>query len=316
MLFWLSLALDISGWVVRLTMIPVVAMRQRNAATCLAWLAVIFVMPWLGLIAYLLLGEQSLGFLRVRKRMKRHKAFDAVHRHHAGLPEVDDVRVRRDHDILIQLAERHGGLPLLGGNRVALLADTDDVVRCLVEDIDQARKHVHLLFYIFRDDAMGIRVGEALVRAAKRGVHCRLLADMVGSRGMFGGLGAQLQESGVQVVAGLTANPLRMRLARLDIRNHRKLAVIDGKIAYAGSQNIVEPVFGHSKAGAWHDVMVRIVGPSTRQLQSVFVEDWYQETGEALDCPSLYPSALKEGGVALQIVPTGPDLLPKGSRIC
>ncbi|WP_035272705.1 cardiolipin synthase [Desulfonatronum thiodismutans] len=312
MLFWLSLALDISGWIVRLTMIPVVAMRQRNAATCLAWLAVIFVMPWLGLIAYVFLGEQSLGFLRVRKRMERHKSFDAVHRHHAVLPEVDDVRVRRDHEILIQLAERHGGLPLLGGNRVDLLADIDDVVRRLVADIDQAREHVHLLFYIFRDDAMGRKVGEALIRAAKRGVRCRLLADMVGSRGMFSGLGAKLQESGVQVVAGLTANPLRMRLARLDIRNHRKLAVIDGSVAYAGSQNIVEPVFGHRKAGAWHDVMVRIVGPSTRQLQSVFVEDWYQETGEALDSGSLYPPVLEEGEVALQIVPTGPDLPTEG----
>ena len=312
MLFWFSLALDLSGWVIRLGMIPVVAMRQRNAATCLAWVAVIFVMPWLGLLAYLLLGEQSLGFLRVRKRMKRHKAFDAIHHSHARLPEFDNIRVRRDYEILVQLAERHGGLPLLGGNRVDLLADTNDVVRHLVQDIDQARKHVHLLFYIFRDDAMGRLVGEALIRAVQRGVQCRLLADMVGSRGMFGGLGATLQNHGVQVVSGLSANPLRMRLARLDVRNHRKLAVIDGSIAYAGSQNIVEPVFGHRKAGAWHDVMVRIVGPSARQLQSVFVEDWYLETGQALDCPSLYPPALEEGGVALQIVPTGPDLPTDG----
>ncbi|TVR00015.1 MAG: cardiolipin synthase [Desulfovibrionales bacterium] len=307
MLIWLAFALDISGWVIRLTMIPVVAMRQKNAATCLAWLAVIFVIPWLGLLAYLLLGEQSLGFLRVRKRMRRHKAFDAIHRHHAIMPEVDHVRLHRDHETLIHLAERHGGLPLLGGNRVDLLADTDEVVRRLIQDIDQAHSHVHLLFYIFRDDQMGRMVGDALIRASLRGVHCRLLADMVGSRGMFSGLGARLQENGVQVVAGLTANPLRMRLARLDVRNHRKLAIIDGSIAYTGSQNIVDPVFGHSKAGAWHDVMVRVVGPSTRQLQSVFVEDWYQETGEALDCPSLYPPALTEGAVALQILPTGPD---------
>ncbi|SDB59138.1 cardiolipin synthase [Desulfonatronum thiosulfatophilum] len=307
-----SLFLNLSGWVIRLVMIPVVAMRQKNSATCLAWLAVIFVMPWLGLITYLLLGEQSIGFLRVRRRMKRHKAFDNIHRLHASLPEFDNVRVRQDYEILLQQAEHHGGMPLLGGNKVMLLADIDDVVRRLVQDIDQAKHHVHLLFYIFRDDAMGRIVGDALVRAAGRGVRCRVLADMVGSRGMFSGLGAILQLHGVQVVAGLSANPLRMRLARLDIRNHRKLAVIDGSIAYTGSQNIVEPVFGHRKAGAWHDVMVRIEGPSARQLQAVFLEDWYLETGEALDCMTLYPAATQEGEVALQVVPTGPDKPTEG----
>lgn len=113
---------------------------------------------------------------------------------------------------------------------------------------------------------MGQAVGDALIRASGRGVRCRLLADMVGSRGFFRGLGAKLREQGVEVVAGLSANPLRMRLARLDVRNHRKLAVVDGAVAYAGSQNIVEPVFGHRKAGAWYDVMVRIRGPSAHQL--------------------------------------------------
>jgi len=312
MLFWLSLSLDISGWIIRLVMVPVIALRQKNPMTCLAWLAILFVLPWVGLLAYLLMGERSLGFLRVRKRLKRHKAFDVVHRLQAVLPDFDNPRVRRDYEILVQLAESHGGLPLLAGNKVDLLADVQDVVRRLVEDIDQARHHVHLVFYMFRDDAMGRAVSEALIRAATRGVPCRLLADMVGSRGFFSSLGARLQEQGVEVVAGLSANPLRMRLARLDVRNHRKLAVIDGAVAYAGSQNIVEPVFGHRKAGAWHDVMVRISGPSARQLQMVFVEDWYLETGHALEGDSLFPLAHEEGGVAMQIVPTGPDRPTEG----
>lgn len=304
--------MDVSGWVIRLILVPVIALRQRNPMTCLAWMAIILVLPWVGLLAYLLMGERSLGFLRVRKRLKRHKAFDVIHRLQTVLPEFDNPRVRRDYEVLVQLAESHGGLPLLGGNQVDLLADVEDVVRRLVTDIDEAKHHVHLIFYIFRDDAMGRMVGDALIRAARRGVRCRLLADMVGSRGFFSGLGARLQEQGVEVVAGLSANPLRMRLARLDIRNHRKLAVIDGSVAYAGSQNIVEPVFGHRKAGAWHDVMVRILGPSSRQLQMVFVEDWYQETGQALEGDSLFPSAQEEGDVAVQIVPTGPDRPTEG----
>lgn len=312
LLFWLPLGLDLSGWGVRLAMVPVIALRQKNPLNCLAWLAIIFVLPWIGLLAYLLMGERSLGFLRVRKRLKRHKAFDAVHRLRALLPDFDNPRMRRDYEVLVQLAESHGGLPLLAGNKAELLADVEDVVRRLAADIDAARQHVHMVFYIFRDDAMGRLVGEALIRAARRGVRCRVLADMVGSRGFFSGLGARLRENGVQVVAGLTANPLRMRLARLDVRNHRKLAVIDGTVAYAGSQNIVEPVFGHRKAGAWHDVMVRISGPSARQLQMVFVEDWYLETGHDLAAPSLFPPAQEEGAAAVQIVPTGPDRPTEG----
>lgn len=166
MLFWFTLFLDVSGWAIRLTMVPVIALRQKNPTTCLAWLAIIFVLPWIGLLAYLLMGERSLGFLRVRERLKRCRAFDALHRLQWALPTFDDPRVRRDFEVLVQLAESHGGLPLLGGNRVDLLADVEGVVRRLVEDIDQAREHVHLVFYIFRDDTMGRTVGEALIRAS------------------------------------------------------------------------------------------------------------------------------------------------------
>ena len=177
----------------------------------------------------------------------------------------------------------------------------------LVQDIDRADHHVHLLFYIFAADEVGGRVAQAMVRARARGVRCRLLADAVGSRGLFRTLAPELTRQGVEVVPALPVDPVRRLFARLDLRNHRKLAVIDGRVAYTGSQNVVRPDYGKKGVGQWRDLMVRVVGPSVGQLQSVFLEDWEFETGQSLDDPEYLPPLEAHGAVALQVVPSGPN---------
>ena len=288
-------------------MIPIIGMRKDDPTVSLAWVAVIFLAPWLGLILYLLVGEYGLSRPRLTRRLKNHKNFHRINSQYLECPSYQGCQVDQDYQVLVNLAERHGGLPLLGGNQVWLIASTDDFIDSLISDIKQAENHVHLLFYIFRDDDTGRKVANVLMEAAKRGIKCRILADAVGSRGMFSELGKRMSSNGIEVFPAFPASPLRLRLSRLDIRNHRKLAIIDGQIGYTGSQNIVDSDFGHKKAGQWHDIMVRIKGPTVRQLQAVFVEDWYFETGVVLDFPELYPGAQKEGSAALQVVPTGPD---------
>lgn len=306
-LFW-----SMGGWIIRICMIPVIGMRKDNATTCLAWVAVIFLSPWLGLIMYLLVGEYGLTRPRLSRRLKNHMNFHRVNSQYLECPSYQGCQVSHDYQVLVSLAERHGGLSLLGSNKVGLIAETNDFISSLIADIHKAKDHIHLLFYIFRNDATGKRVAEALAQAVSRGVRCRVLADAVGSRGMFSELGRWMNKQGIKIFPALPANPLRLRLSRLDIRNHRKLAIIDGQIAYTGSQNIVDSDFGHKKAGEWHDVMVRIKGPTVRQLQAVFVEDWFYETGEVLDFPDLYPETRKEGSAAIQVVPTGPDQPTEG----
>jgi cardiolipin synthase len=176
-----------------------------------------------------------------------------------------------------------------------------------VQDIDQAEHHVHLLFYIFADDPVGERVGSALGRARSRGVRCRLLADAVGSRRFFRVLAPKLNGQGIEVVPALPVNPMRRLFARFDLRNHRKLAVIDGRVAYTGSQNVVRADYGKNGVGEWRDLMVRLVGPSVSQLQSVFLEDWEFETGQLIDDPQYFPPPEAQGPVALQVVPSGPS---------
>jgi cardiolipin synthase len=208
----------------------------------------------------------------------------------------------------MELAEQVVGLPVVNGNRIAFFSDTDEVIDRLVAAIDSANRHVHLLFYIFRDDVVGRRVADALIRASRRGVTCRVLADAVGSRLMFRSLAPALRQHGVEVHPVLPVNPIRRPLARLDLRNHRKLAVIDGAVAFTGSQNIVEASYGHPRGGVWHDVMARITGPVVQDLQGVFVEDWFHETGVVLDGPDLFPPVEAAGSVSMQVVPSGPDL--------
>ncbi len=299
-----SLLYLISQWIIRIAMIPIV-MRRRRPSAALAWLSVIFVLPWVGFLAYLLIGEVPLARRRIRRR-QRLAATRAVvdriaHQHpHAIRPAIDPDQMR-----LVTLGEDLGDMPILGGNHAALLAATDDVIDRLVADIDRATSHVHLLFYIFLDDGVGMRVADALVRAARRGVRCRVLADGVGSRRLFKRLAPRLVAEGVEVREALPVRPLRRGASRVDLRNHRKLAVIDGRVGYTGSQNIVEATYGHRDL-AWYDLMVRLTGPIVLQIQMIFVEDWAFETEVVLDDASVFPSPDVSGDLALQTVPSGP----------
>jgi cardiolipin synthase A/B len=261
-----------------------------------------------GLTAYLLFGEIRLGTRRIRRYARE---VDVVAR--AGHPDVQlrhivEPVIEESQQVILHVAAELGGLPVLGGNTAELLAETDPVIDRLVQDIDQARHHVHLLFHIFAPDEVGGRVASALERARSRGgVCCRLLADAVGSRKFFRTLAPKLNRQGIRAVPALPVNLVRRLFARLDVRNHRKVAVIDGRIAYTGSQNVVRPDYGTKGGLEWRDLMVRLVGPSASQLQAVFLEDWEFETGEVIDGPDYFPTPDAEGPVPLQVVPSGPN---------
>jgi hypothetical protein len=181
----------------------------------------------------------------------------------------------------VHLAEKLGDLPILGGNTIEVLTDYDAILDRLAADIDQAQRDVHLLFYIISDDPVAGRVLAALERAAKRGVACRVLADALGSRGFrYEALAVRLREAGIEAMQTMRIAFIRERGARMDLRNHRKIAVVDGRIAYTGSLNLVDPTF---KPGlTYEELMVRVTGPVVLELQAVFVQDWYLETGKPI----------------------------------
>ncbi len=298
----------VSHWLICLVMLPVIVLRKQKPATCLAWLAIVFFEPWLGLFAYLLVGETRPGRRRLAQRRQSRETFESGGRPSVAPDHRLDPFLSEEGQIVVHMAERIGGRPLVLGNHVHFIADWDVAIDRLVQDIDEAEDHVHLLFYIFADDEVGRRVGDALVRARQRGVACRLLADAVGSRPFFKRLAGELRQQEVEVYPVLPVNPLRRPLARLDLRNHRKLAVIDGAVAYAGSQNIIEPSYGQTRAGNWVDILARVTGPAVAELHAVFLEDWFHETGELLEPQALVTRQARGGPATIQVVPTGPDL--------
>ena len=298
-------------FLLRLTLVGVILLRRRGSrsATALAWIVLILALPVVGLLVYLLVGEVRLG----RRRIARHR--EIVKRVQVPVPSSTADDHARSADVpavyrpIATLGEAVGDNLARGGNVLRLIGETDLFIQSLVEDIDAASQHCHLEFYIFLADHSGTRVAEALIRAAARGAQCRLLVDAVGSRNFLRSpLRREMEHASVRVVSALPANVLRMAFARLDLRNHRKIAIIDGCIAYTGSQNIADAEFAvKRKFGPWVDAMVRIAGPAVRDLQRLFVEDWYMDTDEALDELLLIEPPLADDGIAVQIMGTGPN---------
>lgn len=293
-----------SEWAIRVAMLFAVP-RKQTPTTAMSWLLLIFALPWLGMLLYAMFGVNRLPNRRIRLHAR--KASIAQQQDHLKAQEPHVVQPQLDAELMpmVTLAERLGEMPILGGNGGRLLTDTAEVIDGMVADIDAAERHVHLMFYIIADDAVGRRVADALAHAASRGVKCRVLADAVGSRQFFKRLAPEMRRAGVEVHEMLPVNFIRRGLARIDLRNHRKVAVIDGRLGWTGSQNIVDPTYGH-KSLVWHDLMLRLDGPVVLQLQQIFAEDWFCETDEELEGASIFVDPQVTGGGVLQTLPSGP----------
>ncbi|MCX5662451.1 MAG: cardiolipin synthase [Planctomycetota bacterium] len=296
-------------WVIRLVMIPVVLRRRFQPSTALAWLSLISFFPPGGLVIYFLIGANHLGRRRFRKYSKVIIAKRTDARLAGRKPHITQPNIGAPYLPVVIQASRISGMPIIGGNSVSLMTGYEQAINWLVEDIDSAQKHVHLLYYIFSDDKTGQLVGDALVRAARRGVRCRVLADATGSRPLFArrGLGAKLKAEGVEVHPVLPVSPFQRPLVRIDLRNHRKLAVIDCRTAHAGSQNIIDTDYDCPGGPDTIDLVGRFRGPIVAQLQSVFLEDWEFETGKPLEGEDLMPEMTVAGETHAQVVATGPS---------
>src|SRR5262245_45093287 len=232
----------ISEWVIRLAMLVVVPFR-RNPEAAKGWLMLIFFLPWPGLVLYHLIGRPTLPKWRMAVRDRLQGAFETVRARLAKSPNITHPQLSTELASAVRLAQSLGQFRILGGNSAELLPGYDASIARLVADIDAAKKHVHLLYYIFADDEIGMRVVDALRRASQRGVKCRVLIDALGSRAWLRKLLPKIKETGADVHTVLPVGLFRRKSARADLRNHRKIAVIDSHIGYVGSQNLVCETF-------------------------------------------------------------------------
>lgn len=309
---WLLLH-QLAEWAIRLGMLLVILRRRFLPTTALAWLTVTFLLPEVGLFLYLFVGDARLG----RKRIRLHQKVVGLSRQEGRMSRqkryIIRPKVQPELESVILQAEIIGGMPILGGSHVELMGDTNALFHRLAKDIDEAKHHIHLLYYIYASDDTGNLISEALIRAAKRGVTCRLIVDAVGSLSFrYSEMPAKLREAGVQLCVALPVSPMRAWLARIDLRNHRKIAIVDGRIGYTGSHNVVDVDYGKGARGKklqWVDLSGRFTGPVVHQFQIVFLEDWAFETGENLDdqAEALLPPLDAAGDMAAQTVSTGPS---------
>jgi cardiolipin synthase len=303
----------IAHWCVILGLSARVITRRVPVGVSLAWLAVIFSVPFVGAFVYLLIGEKRLGRERARRMMAGRVALARWQRALgpvASAPEVPALGRP-----LAKLVESTLGSPHLWDNAIELLQDAPSFYERLIADIDGAAETVQLSFYIWHEGGLTDQVLEALLRARERGVRVRALMDAMGSKRFLAGAAPdRLRAAGVEVAAALPTGPFSTLAARLDLRNHRKIVVVDDRIAFTGSQNLADPRCFKQQVGVgpWVDAMVRIEGPAALALAGVFAFDWSVETGTDPRPPpqdSAAPGARAAGCV--QVVPSGPGLHPE-----
>ena len=309
--YWSTLYLA-GEWVIRIIMLVYVP-QHRTAAAARTWLLLIFLLPLPGMVIYAVFGRIRMPHARTAQQMlASQRIVQAQLQQKAHLVCEPVLPPYLTH--IPGLVARFGDFGVFAGNEVGLLPDYASFDTRLVADIDAAKHHVHLLTYIIADDATGERVSAALIRAAGRGVQCRLMADAVGSRSGLSRLADQLRRGGVEVTAMLPVGFFRHNAARFDLRNHRKLAVIDSNIGYIGSKNITNPGFVPGYPN--EELMVRVTGPVVSQIQAVLLADRFIETGDKVDFDALFPCFPPPVGQRRNSCPAAQDQQENSQELC
>ncbi|MCC7547080.1 MAG: cardiolipin synthase [Burkholderiales bacterium] len=295
----------ISEWAVRLAMLFYVPQR-RSPAAARGWLLLIFFLPWPGMFLYTIFGRAYLPRQRLEMQFAVSRLVRELQPRILGDALVSKPSLPPAFGPAVTLAHRLADFGICRGNQVELLTDYREGIGRMLADINGARHHVHLLYYIFRDDATGMRVIEALKRATGRGVKCRILADGYGSFFAFRRLAPVFRAMDIEALLVMPPRVWGRKAVRLDLRNHRKIAVIDGQIGYVGSQNIVDPDANRRLTN--EELVARLTGPVVRQLQGVFLADRFYEAESLPDDPpeQLLPEVASSGGVLAQVMPSGP----------
>jgi len=312
-----------SGWVaVTITVILLVAdftvrvlalifvPKNRRPQTALAWLLAIFFIPFLGILLFLVLGRARLPRARRRKQreineyiLETTEGFDRVRREPPWPPWLEPI---------VELNRTLGSMPLVGGNSARMWNDNTEALAAMTAEIRAAQKTVHAEFYILLLDDATADFFDALEEAHARGVTVRVLLDHLGNAQYPGYRRTvqRLNEMGVQWRRMLPFRPFHGQIQRPDLRNHRKLLVIDGEVAFTGSQNVVETGYqrkrNHRRGLHWKDYMARFEGPVVAGIDALFVTDWYSETGQLLEREAAPARRHGDGEYDCQVVPSGP----------
>ena len=283
---------------------------NRRPTTAMAWLLAVFLVPTVGFVLFLLFGN-----FRLSKR-RREQQEQVNHRVRAVTSDLADPVSTYPGPEWVksagELNHRLGSLPMVDGNKVELIPGYKESIKAMAEAVRGATDYVNAEFYIMSSDFVTDELLTELEKAAERGVTVRLLFDHIGTLRIKGyrRLVRRLKAGQIQWKRMLPLLPIHGQWRRPDLRNHRKILVIDGTLAFTGSQNLIEPSYNnpkHRRAGRqWVELMARLEGPIVATLNVVFATDWLSETDESLESQLRLPSQPSPGHVTAQVVPSGP----------
>lgn len=291
----------------------VIFLERKDAGATWAWLLVLFFIPVLGFIMYMLFGQN----------LTRSKMFQWEDQKKIGIAQLVSKqmmsisarqfpyqnKVEKNYHDLIYMNLIHNDSVLTQDNDVEIFTDGKDKFNALLKDMEQAKDHIHLQYYIFKKDNIGKKILELLIRKAKEGVKVRVLYDDLGSRKMTRRFFQELRKAGGEVEAFFPSKFHIINL-RLNYRNHRKLAIIDGKIGYIGGFNVGDEYLGlNPRFGYWRDTHLRITGSAVLEIQTRFILDWNQASHRhnIQYSSNYFPTPPPSGNTSIQIVSSGPD---------
>ncbi len=285
-------------------------LENRRPDKALAWMVILLVLPVAGLVLYYFLARQY----RHKRRIKQlpRGAWERLQREMDQLsdlyrPGQEETREIGKAPRLLGLLGNLPGAPITTGNTVEFYHEGKELFPALLEAMDRAEDHIHMEYYIIRDDRIGREFRDMMIKKAREGVEVRLLYDGIGSVGLTGGYVERLEEAGVET--GCFLPPLVALLdKRLNYRNHRKITVIDGKIGFLGGFNIGDEYLGQDpKLGFWRDTHMRVDGDAVYRLQYTFLRDWFLAKGKLPEGARFLPELEKKGQELVQILNSGPD---------
>jgi cardiolipin synthase len=301
-------------WTIRIIALIVIP-RDRKPTAAMAWLLAIFLIPFIGILLYLLIGSIRLP----KQRMARQEEADRMIAERAD--GIDLVADRGDWPAwfasAVEQNTRLTGLPVTSGNRASLIDDYQASIDAMAADVAAATRFVHVEFFIVAFDDTTRGFFAAMEAAVRRGVRVRLLMDHIasGKVPLHKATVAELDRIGVEWHYLLPVRPLKGEWQRPDLRNHRKIVVVDGVVGHMGSQNLIDRSYDSPKnlkrGLMWQELVARVTGPAVAELNAVFRSDWYAETGEVLgeDANTLataIPVDTSPDALDCQVVPSGP----------
>ncbi|MCC5855075.1 MAG: cardiolipin synthase [Idiomarina sp.] len=302
--FWL-----VVYWLILASVFLRVVFKRRSVGASLAWMLIIVIFPILGVLLYLMFGEVQLGKRRAERAQAMRDPFiqnltSQIESHHTEEPTHPAAKA------MFNIMERHLGTGALGYHHLDVYSEPDAIFDAWLNDINKAKVNIRAAFYVWHAKGRVIEVTDALIRAQQRGVKVELLLDHAGSWRFFmlARCYRRMRNAGIEITQALPVSIWRNLFRRADLRLHRKLLIIDHRIAYSGSMNMADPKFFNigRQVGPWIDMVIRFNGAAAFGVSKVFSWDWEVETGERR-FPEL-TTPLKESHQWMTMIPSGPDL--------